>query len=108
MVLAPLTEGAATVMAMEAKGCEEEGKGAPAAQPEPQMRGGLCPVQQMRQERREISWAPGMSWPALRASLMAALSGLLGVEKLRALIHILRWRRPYRCQSRVAVTRLTR
>ena len=77
-----LAEGAATVMAMEAKGCEEEGKGAPAAQPEPQMRGGLCPVQQMRQERREISWAPGMSWPALRASLMAALSGLLVVEKL--------------------------
>jgi hypothetical protein len=36
----------------------------------------------MRQERREISWAPVISVPALRASLMAALSGLLVVEKL--------------------------
>ena len=36
----------------------------------------------MRQERRERSWAPGMSWPALSASLMAALSGLLVVVKL--------------------------
>jgi len=43
---------------------------------------GALPPQQMRQERRERSWAPGMSWPALRASLMEALSGLLVVEKL--------------------------
>ena len=36
----------------------------------------------MRQERRERSWAPVICWPALRASLMAALSGLLVVVKL--------------------------
>jgi hypothetical protein len=62
--------------------CEAEGKGAPAAQPEPQLQGGLWPPQWMRQERREISWAPVISVPALRASLMEALSGLLVVEKL--------------------------
>jgi len=28
----------------------------------------------MRQERREISWAPVISWPAFRAALMAVLS----------------------------------
>ena len=37
--------------------------------------GGSAPPQVMRQLRWERSWAPGICWPALRACLMAALSG---------------------------------
>ncbi len=44
------------------------------------VKGGSAPLPQwMRQERRERSWAPVIWRPALRASLMAALSGLVVV-----------------------------
>ena len=43
------------------------------------VKGGPCPPQWMRQLRRERSWAPSMWRPALSASLMAALSGLVVV-----------------------------
>ena len=80
MVRVPLVEGAATVMGMEAMGVRRE-RGTGCTTGAPLARGPMAP-QLMRQERREISWAPGMSWPALRASLMEALSGLLVVVKL--------------------------
>ena len=45
------------------------------------VKGGAAPLalQVMRQLRRERSWAPVICRPALRASLMAALSGWLVV-----------------------------
>ena len=55
-------------------GVRSEEERGPDASPEPHREVAVPPAQQMPQERREISWAPVISWPALRAALMAVLS----------------------------------
>ena len=63
---------------MDANGCEEEEEGARLLQPGPHLRGGLCPAQRMRQERRESELGAGDLLAGLEGLLDGGLVGLAG------------------------------